>query len=136
MRWVPAPDPLPRLLALGLAALAVPAAAVLHRRPDLLLGLARCPLRETTGLPCPTCGGTHAAVALARLDLGAAVAANPLVVAGAAALLAWVAWAALATARPGWRRRPALGAAGRRAARAAAAGALAATWIWEIIRLR
>jgi hypothetical protein len=46
-----------------------------------------CPARALTGLPCPTCGMTHAFVAVAHGDLAAAVAASP-----AGALLAALAW--------------------------------------------
>jgi hypothetical protein len=38
-----------------------------------------CPLRALTGIPCPLCGMTTAATGLASGDLGAALAANPLV---------------------------------------------------------
>lgn len=46
-----------------------------------------CPFRSVTGLPCPTCGATHAVVALSRLNWGGALAANPLVTIGACALI-------------------------------------------------
>lgn len=36
-----------------------------------------CPLRLTTGIPCPFCGMTTGTVALLRGDLGASVSANP-----------------------------------------------------------
>lgn len=36
-----------------------------------------CPLRAITGIPCPLCGMTTAATALAHGDLGASLAANP-----------------------------------------------------------
>ena len=48
----------------------------------------RCPFRLLTGLPCASCGMTHAFVHLAQGDLGAALAANPL-----GAILALAAWA-------------------------------------------
>ena len=46
-----------------------------------------CPARGLLGLPCATCGMTHAFVALATGDLAAAVSASPL-----GALLAAGAW--------------------------------------------
>jgi hypothetical protein len=42
-----------------------------------------CPFRALTGLPCPFCGGTTAAVNLGRLDVLGALRANPVVVLGA-----------------------------------------------------
>ena len=41
-----------------------------------------CFFRELTGLPCPTCGTAHAALALTRLDLPGAIAFNPLATLG------------------------------------------------------
>lgn len=38
-----------------------------------------CPLRTLTGVPCPACGLTTAAIALVRGDAGAAFTANPLI---------------------------------------------------------
>jgi hypothetical protein len=67
----------------GGAALACAAAAPFA--PALALSLPPCLFRELTGIPCPTCGGTRALLALARLDPGAAIAWNPL--AAAAAIL-------------------------------------------------
>jgi hypothetical protein len=101
--------------------------------PVLELGFV-CPFRALTGLPCATCGMTHAFVHLAHGEAGAAVAASPL-----GALLAAGAWAfALAAAL-----RLALGLAWRppgptvaRAAAAAAVGALLANWAFLVVARR
>lgn len=37
-----------------------------------------CPFRSITGIPCPTCGTTHAALALLNGHVGDAFSANPL----------------------------------------------------------
>ncbi len=49
--------------------------------------LPACPFRSLTGIPCPTCGSGGAALALAHLDLGGALAASPLAALGWAALV-------------------------------------------------
>lgn len=53
-----------------------------------------CPVRRLTGIPCPGCGMTRAAVALAHGDLASAVAFHPLsplvALAAVAALVAYV----------------------------------------------
>lgn len=46
-------------------------------------GLPACPLKSFTGWPCPSCGATRTALALARFDLLGALAISPL------ASLAW-----------------------------------------------
>ncbi|MGQ9495106.1 MAG: DUF2752 domain-containing protein [Thermoanaerobaculaceae bacterium] len=54
-----------------------------------------CPFRELTGLPCPTCGTTRAALALGQGNLGQAISINPLAVAtllGAAGFSGWLAF--------------------------------------------
>jgi Protein of unknown function (DUF2752) len=56
-------------IVVGLAMLRIP-------RPPTL-----CLLRETTGIPCPMCGFTTAAVRLGHADLVGAVGASPLAVA-------------------------------------------------------
>jgi Protein of unknown function (DUF2752) len=53
--------------------------------PRLAGGLPACPFHLLTGLPCPTCGATRAALALARFDLGGAFLVSPL------AALGWIA---------------------------------------------
>ena len=61
------------VLALGLAQLH------LRNRPETL-----CPMRMLTGVPCPLCGGTTAAIALGKGDMVQALRASPLAVVGAA----------------------------------------------------
>ncbi len=89
-RWEMDLAPLRRLGAamLGLAAL-LPS---LPHDPGL-----PCPLRTATGIPCPLCGMTTSVKAGMRLDLRAALAANPF---GLAIIVA----AVLILIRPAWRR--------------------------------
>jgi hypothetical protein len=80
-----APRPLPLALratamraAYALSGAVVLGALRLHRPPTL------CLLRATTGVPCPFCGTTTAAVRIGRGRLLAGLAANPFTVLGAA----------------------------------------------------
>jgi len=91
-----------------------------------------CPLRALAGIPCATCGMTHAFVALAHGDPGAAWTASPLgaLLAGGVWLLALADLVRLTVNAP-------LPAAGPRLARAAAAAgivALLANWAWLVAR--
>jgi hypothetical protein len=91
-----------------------------------------CPLRSLAGIPCATCGMTHAFVHLAHGALGAALAASP-----AGALLAGSAW--LLAAADGLRLLMGwpLPLPSPRAARAAAAVALAVllvNWAFLVVR--
>lgn len=69
------------LTGLLLACLALAAVQLTGRPPTL------CLLRAATGLPCPLCGSTSAAVALGSGRPLAALAASPLAVLGSAALV-------------------------------------------------
>jgi hypothetical protein len=90
-----------------------------------------CPFRVITGIPCPTCGTTHAAIALLEGRVGDAFAANPLaaltgicfIVGG---LLA-PAWATL-----GW-RVPEIPTPLPQLARAAIVAVLLAGWAYLIV---
>lgn len=106
---------LARSAALGAAALVL-AVLVLPWRPPTL-----CLLRGLTGIPGPFCGGTTAAVRLGSGDLGGALAASPLVLAGAAV---WSAWPVV-----GDRLRQVVGRTGLRAGLAAA---IAAGWAVQL----
>ena len=52
-------------------------------------GIVLCPLRRFTGIPCPGCGSTRAAMLLLRGEFAAAVAMNPLAVVLFALVPAW-----------------------------------------------
>lgn len=100
-----------RFAGLLLLAAALLAWAPIH--PGLL-----CPLRATTGVPCPTCGMTTSVKACLNLDFGAAVAASP------AGIAAVVLAAGLVVLRPK-----------RVVVPWAAVGAtLAFMWIWQLFR--
>ncbi len=136
MRLVPESSSLARWLVLPFLLMAVAGLAAVRRFPDLALAAAHCPLRDLTGLPCPTCGGTHAAVALAAGRLGDAFAANPLVPLGAALVALWAAWALLAAVAPTLRVRLRLGPRETRAARVLAALLIVLLWARQIVVLR
>ncbi len=90
-----------------------------------------CLLGNATGLPCPTCGSTRAALAVADGRLLDAVMLNPLMT---VAMLIGLVWLAL---RVGFARRIELNLT--RPARGLAWGAMAvllgANWVWVIARL-
>lgn len=51
-----------------------------------------CPLKNLTGWPCPTCGGTRAGVALLSGDPLRAITMNPFVTVLLLAAPAWIVW--------------------------------------------
>jgi hypothetical protein len=91
-----------------------------------------CPARGLLGLPCATCGMTHAFVALAHGDLAGALHASPLGAALAAAAwgLALLDLARLALGRP----VPAVPAGALRLATGAGVAALIVNWAWLLSR--
>jgi hypothetical protein len=91
-----------------------------------------CPLRALAGIPCATCGMTHAFVHLAHGEAGRAFAASPLgaVLAGAAWLYALLDLARLALGVP----LPAPAPPVLRAATALAVVAVLANWAWLLVR--
>lgn len=89
-----------------------------------------CPLRELTGIPCPTCFGTRATLALIAGDWRAALRWNPLVAAGGVALLAYVPWS-LATAAFSW-PRPLISSRRLTLAGRLGAGLVVVNWIYLV----
>ncbi|HTN52203.1 MAG TPA: DUF2752 domain-containing protein [Anaeromyxobacter sp.] len=91
-----------------------------------------CPLRGLAGIPCATCGMTHAFVHLAHGAVGAALAASPL-----GAVLAAAAWAFavadLLRAAAGW-PLPVPSPRLARAAALLALVALLANWAFLVVR--
>jgi len=89
-----------------------------------------CPLRAFTGIPCPICGGTTAAVRIGHADLVGALRANPFVVLGALSVALLPAVAALRRTRywgDRWQVPP-------QALLAAAALAVVGSEIWQLFR--
>jgi len=80
-------------LSVAAASLLVAAAVLPLDQPPL--SLFACPFRAATGLPCLTCGCTHAFAAVARLHFVQAALANPLGAMAALAAAVHVAWTAL-----------------------------------------
>jgi hypothetical protein len=91
-----------------------------------------CPLRGLAGIPCATCGMTHAFVHLAHGELARAVHASPLgaLLAAGAWLLAVLDAVRLAAGVP----PPVPGVRALRAAAAAGIALLLCNWAWLLVR--
>jgi hypothetical protein len=131
VRLGPGDCPRARHAALALLALLLVGTWWLRRFPEAPSSLIQpCLMRSLTGLPCPTCGGTRAMLALSRGSWLEALAANPLVTVGTFALAAGGVAALVVTVRPRWRRKcEASPGDGRRFALVLLA-ATVASWIW------
>ena len=132
MKLVPEASPLPRLLLFSFLPLALGALLLVRVAPDFVLGVAHCPLRETTGFPCPTCGGTLTAAHAAQGHWGAACRANPLIVLGGAVYFMAAGYAMVATVAPRWRRSLQLTAREKKTARYLAILLLGLNWAWLV----
>ena len=132
MRLAPEKSPFPRLLVFPFGLLALCGLAASRFAPDQVLLLAHCPLRNLTHIPCPTCGGTHAAVALAHGRLAAAFTSSPLVAAGLILFSVWMMVGSVTTLVPAWRRELVLSAGEKRTARVLAVLMILGGWAWVI----
>jgi len=112
---------------------AIAAASFLVARFVPVLGFPyTCPLKGIAGVPCATCGMTHAFVHLAHGDVALALAASPLgaLLAGGAWLFALADVARVALAAP----LPVPSVRALRAATAVGIAALLANWAWLVTR--
>ena len=117
-------------LGLAIAGASLLVAAAIFSADNPPFSLFVCPLRAATGIPCLTCGCTHAFAAVARLHLIDAVAASPLGAVAAAACAVHASWTALRLC--GFPYAPVAPAATPRI-RLCAAAALAANWLFLIV---
>jgi hypothetical protein len=125
--------PLGRAVAVSLAVLIPLGLWWLHAHPGALNSAAGpCRFEQLVGLPCPTCGATGALLALARGDLGEALARHPLVTLAVVGLAVWSAWGLAATIVPRWRRRLELDPGDGRRVVWSVLGLVAASWAWTI----
>ena len=134
MRLVPEKSPLPRLLVFPFGLLALFGLAASRFATDQVLLLAHCPLRDLTHLPCPTCGGTHAAVALTHGRLAEAFMSSPLVAGGLVLFSFWLTAGLVTTLVPAWRRELELRTREKRTARVLAVLIILCGWAWVIYR--
>ena len=119
---------------LGLAGLGAAGAAAAYQAALGGEGLwLPCPLRTITGIPCPLCGMTTAATALASGDLGGALTANPfvLVLAGFTLVMAVLMVARAAGLVPGAAQWP---ASRRRQSYRVAAVLAVLSWAFQLHR--
>ncbi len=134
MRLAPEKSPLQRLLVFPFGLLALLGLVASRFATDQVLRLAHCPLRDLSGIPCPTCGGTHAAVALAHGRLAEAFTSSPLVAGGLILFSVWVAAGVIMTLVPAWRREMVLSDKEKRTARILAVLIVVSGWAWMILR--
>lgn len=132
VRLVSEQSPFPRLFAFPMLMMAAVFATLARVNADWLLRSAHCALRESTAIPCPTCGGTMAAIDLTQGRLMAAMAANPLLTLIALGCGLWCLYAVAATILPRWRRSLNLSRGAVKTVRWLVALLLAANWAYKL----
>jgi len=130
MRLAPEETPLVRLLLFCSLPLLLGALFLVRLAPEFVLGVAHCPLRQGTGFPCPTCGGTISLVHLVNGSWIRAVYANPLVVLLTVLYVPVAIYATAATLVPRWRRRLHLPHSASRTARWLVILLVGLNWAW------
>ncbi len=131
-RLVAERSPFPRLLAFPFLMMAAMFVTLARVNADLLMRSAHCALREGLKIPCPTCGGTLAAIRLAEGRPLEALAANPLITVAALAGALWCVHAVVATFAPRWRRALELDRGAVLALRWGVIVLLLANWYYEL----
>ena len=121
-------SPAPWILLAG--GYAVAALAVARFLPAVVWALPGCPFRALSGLPCPTCGVSRAMLALARVDLGEALAHHPLATLAVVLTILAAPWAAAHSLAPARFPLPRLNATGTTRVLRAGLVALLANWAY------
>ncbi len=132
LRLVAERSPFPRLLVFPLLMMVAMFVTLARVNADLLLRSAHCALREGLKIPCPTCGGTVAAIRLSEGRPLAALAANPLVTVAVFAGGLWCLHAVVATFAPRWRRALAVDRGAVLAIRWSVVVLLLLNWFYEL----
>jgi hypothetical protein len=94
--------------------------------------LPACVFKGLAGIPCPTCGSTHAVVYLSHGNVAGALAANPLLSAGAVMALLYFSYSLIACIFAVPRLSVSLSEREKDGVRVGAAVLVAANWIYLI----
>ncbi len=132
MKLIPESSPVLRLLLFSFLPLLIGGLILTRLAPEFVLRVAHCPLREMTGFPCPTCGGTLTATYLTQGLWSHALRANPMVVLGGAIFLLTAIYATAATLVPTLRRSLQISHQEKRTARLLAVLLFLLNWAWLV----
>ena len=131
MKLAAGDQPLARRMAVATALMLPAVGWWLNAHPGALATLVGpCRLHLLTGIPCPTCGGTHAVARLASGHPLSALATNPLVTVATLGLAAWAILGVITTVVPRWRRQLVASPGDGRRLAVLAVVLLALDWLW------